>query len=180
MAAGRALGEIGLNKSSRHCELNFFVKKLSVAIFLNNMRKLFWTIVVLVILIIGGLFLRQSRTLPPPAQTPVLETIPAPDAKFGSEEQIRVKEFTIAGTEFAFNPSTITVKTGEKVRVTFRNVGNAPHDWTIEGLGLKTKVIGSGREDALEFTAPASGAYTVYCSVPGHREAGMVGSLVIE
>lgn len=131
-------------------------------------------------MVVGGLFLRRQRTLPPPTQTPTVETTPLPDAKFGGEEPIKVKEIAVSGTEFSFNPQTVTVKSGEKVRLTFRNIGNAPHDWTIEGLGLKTKVIGSGAQDSLEFTAPARGTYNVYCSVPGHREAGMVGKLIIE
>lgn len=145
-----------------------------------SMKKLFWTIIVLVILIIGGLFLRRSRTLPPPIQTPAPETTLSPDTKFGSEEPVQVREFTVSGTEFSFNPQTVTVKSGEKVRLTFRNIGSAPHDWTIEGLGLKTKVIGGGAQDTLEFTAPARSVYNVYCSVPGHREAGMVGSLIVQ
>lgn len=144
------------------------------------MKKLFWIIVILVILVIGGLFLRRQKTIPPPIETSVLKTTPPPDAKFGSEGPVQIKEFTVSGAEFSFNPQTVTIQSGEKVRLTFRNVGSAPHDWTIEGLGLKTKVIGGGAQDSLEFTAPARGIYNVYCSVPGHREAGMVGQLVIE
>lgn len=91
-----------------------------------------------------------------------------------------IKEITIIGTEFSFSPSSITVKAGEKVKITFQNKGSASHNLVIEGLGVSAKTIGSGKEDIIEFTAPASGTYAIFCSIPGHKAAGMEGSLIIE
>lgn len=91
-----------------------------------------------------------------------------------------VKEFTISGTEYSFNPSSITVSTGDRVKITFQNIGRAPHNLTIEGLGVSTRTIRSGQTDTIEFTALTPGTYTFICSVPGHAAAGMVGNLIVE
>lgn len=104
--------------------------------------------------------------------------------KFGvaipEEVVAEVKDITVTGTDFKFTPSSIELDAGENVKIVFKNNGSAPHDFQIEELGLATKVIGSGDTTTLEFTAPKTGTYTTYCSVAGHREAGMEGSLVIK
>lgn len=91
-----------------------------------------------------------------------------------------VKEITVRGNEFSFDPNSITVLAGEKVKLTFKNNGSAPHNLVIEELGIGTKTIGSGSTDVIEFTAPAAGDYAISCSVPGHKEAGMKSSLIVE
>lgn len=92
----------------------------------------------------------------------------------------QVKEFSVSGTEYSFSPSSITVNAGDQVRITFKNNGRAIHNLIIEGLGVGTKTIGVGQADIVEFIAPASGTYTFFCSVSGHRAAGMEGSLKVE
>ena len=102
---------------------------------------------------------------------------------FKKEEGIAgvvVKEIMVVGTEFAFSPSTISVKAGDLVKITFQNNGNAPHNLVIEGLGISTKTINFGQTDTVQFTALNSGTYTIFCSIPGHRAAGMMGSLMVE
>ncbi len=91
-----------------------------------------------------------------------------------------VKEITVVGTEFAFSPSAISVQAGEKVELIFKNEGRASHNLVIEGLEVSTKTIGGGQTDTVEFTAPASGTFTFFCSIPGHRASGMGGDLKIE
>lgn len=90
----------------------------------------------------------------------------------------QVNEISVIGDEFSFAPSSISVKAGEKVKINFKNEGNFPHNIAIEELALASSVIGAGETTALEFTAPAAGTYTVYCSVAGHKEAGMEGDLI--
>jgi nitrite reductase (NO-forming) len=66
------------------------------------------------------------------------------------------------------------------VKIIFKNEGKAPHNLVIQGLGIGTRTIGVGQTDTIEFTAPSSGTYTFYCSVPGHRAAGMEGRLEVK
>lgn len=95
-----------------------------------------------------------------------------------STETSQVKAIEVMGSDFKFNPAQISLQAGEKVKVIFKNTGEAKHDFVIEGLNIRTKVIAKGASETVEFTTPDTGTYTFYCSIPGHREAGMEGKLV--
>jgi plastocyanin len=101
----------------------------------------------------------------------------------GSTENITpdgVREITIEGSEFAFSLSTLAFKVGQPVRLTFKNAGEMPHDWVIDELGVRTKIIESNQEDVIEFTPDKAGTFEYYCSVGKHREMGMKGMLTVE
>ena len=139
------------------------------------------------ILIVAGYFLlRDGYQAPTQAPTPAPGISPETvEEKIASDETQEatipaVREFTVFGDEYSFSPSSITVKAGEQVKITFKNTGRANHNLVVEGLGISTKTIGGGKSDMIEFAAPASGTYTFFCSVSGHRAAGMKGSLIVE
>lgn len=128
---------------------------------------------VLILAVLGGYyFLRGGYQAPAPETTTPGEVNPPPTSE--------VKEIMVVGTEFSFSPALITVKAGEKVKLTYKNQGGTSHNLVIEGLGIRTNTIGNGQTDTIEFTALDSGTYTFFCSVPGHRAAGMIGELKIE
>ncbi|MBI2626297.1 MAG: cupredoxin domain-containing protein [Candidatus Nealsonbacteria bacterium] len=91
-----------------------------------------------------------------------------------------VKEIKVLGTEFSFEPSTIEAKSGETIKIIFQNKGSMPHNLTINGPGVATKTVGSSGEDAIGFKVPSAGTYSFECSVPGHKEAGMRGNLIVD
>jgi plastocyanin len=68
-----------------------------------------------------------------------------------------------------------------KVTLAFDNPQAAPHDVAIEDSGGKTV----GQTDLITESSTSTtvdlkpGDYTFYCSVPGHREAGMEGTLTV-
>jgi plastocyanin len=67
-------------------------------------------------------------------------------------------------------PGQITVK--------MTNKSGTPHDIVIDGKGKGEVVQGGGTS---QFSADfAAGTYTFYCSVPGHRQAGMQGKLTVK
>lgn len=143
------------------------------------MNKIVITIVVVLVAIVGGYFLLKGGYQSP---APIAPEVPALQVQFTEEEleeaeTSSVKEFTVIGTEYSFSPSNINVKAGEQVKITFKNNGKAPHNLIIAGLEIGTKTIGRGQTDVIEFTAPSSGTYAFFCSVSGHRAAGMEGSL---
>ena len=88
--------------------------------------------------------------------------------------------FTVTGTEFAFTPSTLTVKKGEPVTITFKNQGKYPHNLTITDLNVATKTIQPGQSDTITFTPPKAGSFTFMCTVPGHADRGMKGTLTVQ
>ena len=77
-----------------------------------------------------------------------------------------------------FDPAEITIPADTEVVLSFTNVGVAVHDFTQDDFGLKI-VLSPGESGELAVDLPA-GEYEFYCSVPGHRQAGMVGTLIVE
>lgn len=141
------------------------------------MNKIILVVIIVLIAIVGGYFLLKGGYQAPESGAP---TSGAPSANDNQSSSAGVKEITVVGTEFALNPSTITAKAGEKIKITFKNSGGAPHNLVIEGLSVKTKTISSGTTDTVEFTAKSKGTFKIFCSIPGHRETGMEGLLLIE
>jgi plastocyanin len=85
------------------------------------------------------------------------------------------------GGELAYTTTTATAKAG-KVTVEFNNPQALTHDVAFESSDGKlvgeTKLIeDSSDTTTLDFKP---GTYTFYCSVPGHREAGMEGTLTVK
>ncbi|ODS82604.1 MAG: dehydrogenase [Cytophagaceae bacterium SCN 52-12] len=67
---------------------------------------------------------------------------------------------------------------GDKVRITIINGELMPHDIALEKLAIQSKtVLEKGDSAVIEFRAEADDIY--YCTIPGHRIAGMTGRLVI-
>ena len=81
----------------------------------------------------------------------------------------------------AYTTSEASAKAG-KVSIEFTNSSPVPHDVTIEGSGgetlAQTETFAEGSESTTANLKP--GTYTFYCSVPGHREAGMEGTLTVK
>lgn len=140
-------------------------------------------VVILAVVVAGYFLLRGSYRAPieAPTQTPAIKTEQPTEALPTTQAPAaQATEISVSGTEFNFNPANISVKAGERVKITFRNNGRAPHNLIIEGLDIGTKTISGGQTDVIEFTAPTSGTYIFFCSVPGHRASGMEGDLKVE
>jgi uncharacterized cupredoxin-like copper-binding protein len=85
------------------------------------------------------------------------------------------------GGELAYTTTSASTKAGE-VTVEFDNPQSLTHDVAIEdssgGEVGKTELIADGSDSTTVELEP--GTYTFYCSVPGHREAGMEGTLTVK
>jgi plastocyanin len=88
---------------------------------------------------------------------------------------------TPSGTDLAFDQKDVSAKAGT-VTINFDNKQAIPHDVTVEdssGMQLGgTDLVSSGTANAT--VDLQSGSYTFFCSVPGHREAGMEGTLTVK
>ena len=98
-------------------------------------------------------------------------------------------------TDFAFTPNQFSMQAGEQITLHATHNGLVEHDFVIMKLG--TDVGGHFNEDDLAnvywqvriqpgesqtvtFTVPSEpGIYQIVCAMPGHVEAGMVGSLEV-
>ena len=89
-------------------------------------------------------------------------------------------DLTMTLTEFKFTPDTLTVKVGERVKVTLDNTkGTLKHDIKQADLNIDTAVE-AGQKATFEFTPTKVGTFDFVCDVPGHKEAGMVGRIVVQ
>jgi plastocyanin len=84
----------------------------------------------------------------------------------------------VTGTSFEFDPAEIRVEAGEDVAIVLTSE-DILHDFTIDELDAHVSA-GPGETEEGGFTAGGPGRSTYYCSVNGHREAGMEGTLVVE
>ena len=124
----------------------------------------------------GLFFLRKPQLTPTTTQAS-----PTPGTgTTTSQTEGEVKEITVEGSEYSFSPESLSVLAGEKIRLTFKNMGNLPHNFTIDELGVTTKTIAGGKTDVVEFTAGASETFTFYCSLAGHQKLGMEGDLEVQ
>lgn len=104
-----------------------------------------------------------TAATPPVATTTAPTTTAAPKPQATTVEALE-SEFKIA------LPST-NLKAG-KITFDVTNDGKLPHDLAIKGMSEKTKLIPAGGSDKLTVTLKP-GTYELYCTVPGHEEAGM-------
>jgi plastocyanin len=90
-------------------------------------------------------------------------------------------QLAAAPTEIAYDKAELSSKPG-KVTIDFTNPATLEHDVAIEGEDGKeiasSELIGKGETSVS--TELAAGTYTFYCTVPGHREAGMEGTLTVK
>jgi uncharacterized cupredoxin-like copper-binding protein len=103
----------------------------------------------------------------------------------------------VAASEFRFEPASLTLKAGVAITLTFKNAGQTLHDLTIvSGPGIPTPdahasgghmadkkpyhvAAEAGREATLALDLP-TGSYTFICSVQGHKELGMQGTISVQ
>jgi nitrite reductase (NO-forming) len=129
-----------------------------------------------------------------PTGTPLAAVVPVPSQK-PSQPMIRV-EFNlrtgVVDGRMAFvgvggdidgliNPDLV-VQAGSVVHVTVTNGDGMPHDFFVAGLGAQAPMVsGSGATTEVRFAVESDqvGTYSYYCTVAGHRQAGMAGELIV-
>ncbi|MCS7234489.1 MAG: cupredoxin domain-containing protein [Armatimonadetes bacterium] len=79
--------------------------------------------------------------------------------------------------EFKFEPAQLEVRAG-RVELVLRNEGLIPHDLAIPALGVKTEYIAAKKAKVLVLDLKP-GTYSFECTVGGHKQAGMHGTLVV-
>ena len=110
-------------------------------------------------------------------------------------------QVTLLATEFAYSPNTIVVPVGQPITITIQNNGAKEHDFVIEKIKVTNVVekedemnmqhdMGSmkydlhmsttaGNSNTITFTPTETGVYEFFCTVEGHKTAGMVGKLSV-
>jgi uncharacterized cupredoxin-like copper-binding protein len=100
-------------------------------------------------------------------------------------------EIDTVASDYAFDPDSWTVPSGETITLTLANEGDELHEWAILEQGTTIERSTDLDEDTVvweieaepgstetgEFTAPSPGTYQIVCALPGHVDAGMEGTL---
>jgi FtsP/CotA-like multicopper oxidase with cupredoxin domain len=115
----------------------------------------------------------QSRTAPdtgsPTAGIAPDQTTAAPAGAKPAPVMAHLSEFAIA-------PDPVTATVGSTIKV--MNTGAIEHNLAIEG-GRKTAMLKAGGQASLSLKGLTPGTYTMFCQVPGHRQAGMKATLTV-
>lgn len=107
----------------------------------------------------------------------------------------------LVASDFFYHPQQIVLKKGEEVKLTYHNQGKVAHvveimsggnievvsDTASHNHAHETKPTGDihlyaqpGESASYRLRASTEGVYTFYCTVPGHKEKGMIGSLIVK
>jgi plastocyanin len=104
-------------------------------------------------------------------------------------------DLTLTMSDIAFDQTELAATAGEAVDLAVVNEGVLEHDFTIDEIPAEVSgsgdivvggdqdvhgSLGPGASGVLTLTVSEAGSYTFYCSVEGHREAGMEGTLTVE
>jgi nitrite reductase (NO-forming) len=77
------------------------------------------------------------------------------------------------------NPDLV-VQQGSRVRVTLVNDDGMLHDFAVPDLNAQTTMVSAkGQSTEVVFEISEGGEFAYYCTVPGHRQAGMEGRLIV-
>ncbi len=82
---------------------------------------------------------------------------------------------------WSIEPPTLTVQQGEGVHVLMVNpAGQSVHNLTFPDFGVTTDAKTGGQNARTAFVADKTGSFVYFCGIPGHRQLGMVGTLVVQ
>lgn len=95
---------------------------------------------------------------------------PADDAADNGAEA-GTQEITVSAIDIDFEPDSVDIASGTTLVVTLNNDGNLEHDFQLDD-GSGTGLLQAGESETVEL-GPFTESTVAYCTVAGHREAGM-------
>ena len=128
---------------------------------------------------------REEVAGAPPTRTPTTESEESPVAAAGTPAEDgsaqaggEATSFEVNMVELAFEPSEFTIPANTDVTITAVNAGALPHTFTITDVA-DTGEVPAGDSASVTVNLPP-GEYEFICTVPGHADGGMVGTLIVE
>jgi plastocyanin len=83
---------------------------------------------------------------------------------------------SVDAKDFEFSPTTLSVGTGQKITLTFKNTGSAEHNFSIASLKVNQD-LAAGKTATVTFTAPSSAGDVEYFCEYHKASKNMVGTL---
>jgi len=152
------------------------------------MGKIIGAIIVILVIVAGVYYwFNSSKTdVTAPATSPTTRTAPTQTAPVIQNPSTAapvagsVREIMVSGNEFAFQPSTLMLKMGEPVKITFKNMGKYPHNFAVADLNVATQTLQPGEQGDVTFTPSKTGTFTYTCTVDSHADKGMKGTVTVQ
>jgi uncharacterized cupredoxin-like copper-binding protein len=110
---------------------------------------------------------REAATAATPGAAGASPTAPAAAAQ----------SVEITANDIFFDPKEVTIPANTNVKIVLPNKGAAAHNFSIDALKISVDLPPGATKDVVVNAPP--GEYEYYCNVPGHKEAGMVGKLIV-
>lgn len=102
-------------------------------------------------------------------------------SKIGISDQFQeanTPSLNITASEFDLSPNTLKIDAGGPFTITFQNKGKTEHDVEIVGTDIHLHAL-PGQTDSTTASIPESGVYRMICTIPGHQEMGMYGTVTV-
>ena len=133
----------------------------------------------IILLLVLSIFLVSACAQQNPANF-VGQGTPVPQNEVSAAAQSgQVKEFKMTAKQFAFDPATIEVSKGDKVRLIVTST-DVPHGIAIKEYGINER-LEVGKPVTIEFTADKEGTFIAFCSVfCGAGHSGMKGKIIVK
>ena len=100
----------------------------------------------------------------------------------GADEQAAAAPATVEVmlSDFTIDPSAIEVPSGQPLTFSIMNHGQTPHTFgvVVDGQTLESEQVAPGATGTLDVPALEAGTYDALCTVPGHKDLGMVATVV--
>lgn len=92
------------------------------------------------------------------------------------------KDVALEGpNELKFTPNEITAEVGQQINITLNNTTTAlEHNLVWADSEEEVITTKAGESGSTSRTFDTAGEYEFYCTVPGHKEAGMIGKVVVK
>jgi uncharacterized cupredoxin-like copper-binding protein len=109
----------------------------------------------------------------------LVAAIPLSEATAGVSAEALAQLPALVSAHTRFEPAELRARVGETVALRLDNRDAERHYFDIDELNVHV-AMPAGTPALALFRPSKPGTYTFYCRVPGHREAGMVGTLIVE
>ncbi|HRC62890.1 MAG: cupredoxin domain-containing protein [Dehalococcoidia bacterium] len=118
------------------------------------------------------------------------------------KDEAPARAMQVSMQDIAYSNIALTASKGEHIRIELDNKGQVTHDFTVDGIPMQGLhmmggasggdhqhmaadhamhlALDKGQSGSLEFTPTEAGTYEFYCTVAGHRDAGMHGTLTVQ
>lgn len=88
------------------------------------------------------------------------------------------EEIVLIAKDIMYDKTELEGPADTDITVTLKNEGVLEHDFAIEELDIVTDLLKPGETGSVTINAPA-GEYEYWCTVAGHKESGMKGTLTL-